>query len=134
MGFDDRFRMSVHAAVFDERGAVLLLKATYGDLGWGLPGGSIEPGETIHEALTRECREELGCEPTLGPLTGVYYHRHYGSQVFIFRAALAAGRAIALSSEHSEHRYFALDDLGAVQRRRVEDCLGYDGSVRSAKF
>jgi ADP-ribose pyrophosphatase YjhB (NUDIX family) len=30
---------------------------------WGLPGGRMEPGETMIEAMTRECREELGSMP-----------------------------------------------------------------------
>jgi 8-oxo-dGTP pyrophosphatase MutT (NUDIX family) len=30
---------------------------------WGLPGGRMEPGETMMEAMTRECREELGSMP-----------------------------------------------------------------------
>jgi ADP-ribose pyrophosphatase YjhB (NUDIX family) len=30
-------------------GHVLLLKRTYGDKGWSLPGGSVEAGETIHK-------------------------------------------------------------------------------------
>lgn len=30
---------------------------------WGLPGGKIDQGETLIEAINRECREELGFVP-----------------------------------------------------------------------
>ena len=36
-----------------------------------LPGGGQEPGETIPEALQRECREEIGTVVEVGPLTFV---------------------------------------------------------------
>jgi len=31
---------------------------------WGLPGGKIEPGESLLAGLERECREEMGAMPT----------------------------------------------------------------------
>lgn len=31
---------------------------------WGLPGGKIESGETLIQAMQRECTEELGFVPT----------------------------------------------------------------------
>ena len=30
---------------------------------WGLPGGRVESGETLMQAITRECTEELGSMP-----------------------------------------------------------------------
>ncbi|SDZ95392.1 NUDIX hydrolase [Microbulbifer marinus] len=134
MGFEDTYRLSAHAVITNETGEVLQLRATYADRSWGLPGGALDPGETIHEALLRECREELGREVQIDYLSGVYYHRVYSSHVFIFRAHFTDSAAITLSSEHSELGYFPLQALSPVQLQRVRDCLEFNGQVRSAKF
>ncbi|WP_066966214.1 NUDIX hydrolase [Microbulbifer sp. Q7] len=139
MGFDDTYKLSAHAVITNAEGEVLQLRATYADKTWGLPGGALDLGETIHEALLRECREELGRDVVIDYLSGVYYHRVYNSHVFIFRAHLKACGAnrngeITLSSEHSAYDYFALNDLSPVQRVRVEHCLNFNGEVQSAKF
>lgn len=42
MGFEDSFRLSVHAVITDTWNRVLLLRATYGDGAWGLPGGALD--------------------------------------------------------------------------------------------
>ena len=134
MAFDDFYRLSAHAVISDEAGNILQLKQTYGDKRWGLPGGALEPGETVHEAVTRECREELGVEVKLEYMSGVYYHSAYNSHVFIFRCSPVGDESITLSSEHSESRYFGLEELSEVQRHRVRDCLEFEGIVQSAKF
>lgn len=134
MSFDDWFRLSAHAVITNAQGEVLLLKAAYADEAWGLPGGALDPGETIHECLRRECAEELGCDVHIAYLSGVYSHAAVQSHVFIFRCDLPEGTDIRLSPEHSEFRFFPPDQLQPVQRRRVAECLDFDGQVRSARF
>ncbi len=134
MAFDDQFRLSAHAVITDAHDNVLLLKASYGQLSWGLPGGALEPGETIHEALIRECQEELSCAVAVQYLSGVYYHSAYNSQALIFRCKLGPTDSIILSEEHTEFAFFPLAELSVVQRRRVQECLAYAGAVFSAKF
>jgi 8-oxo-dGTP diphosphatase len=133
LGFEDWYRLSVHAVITNSVG-VLLLKATYGEKAWGLPGGALDPGETIHEGLLRECAEELGSDIAIRYLSGVYAHSAVQSHAFIFRCELLEDKVIRLSSEHSDYAYFPVDDLPLVQRQRVLECIGFNGRVRSARF
>lgn len=134
MGFEHRFRISVHAVIADADNRVLLLRATYGDQAWGLPGGALDPGETVHEALLRECQEEIGCPIVIRYLSGVYCHTRVESHALIFRCSLPPDATIHLSPEHSEWRYHAIHELAPVQRQRVEDCLAFNGSAVSSRF
>ncbi|MEM5505701.1 NUDIX hydrolase [Shewanella frigidimarina] len=134
MAFNDLFRLSSHAVITNTEGEVLLLKASYGDKHWGLPGGGLDPNETIHQALQRECFEELGCEVDVQYLSGVYFHSAYQSQAFIFRCELPKGAQISLSDEHSEYAFVAVTELSNIQQQRVSECLAFSGVVRSAAF
>lgn len=125
------FRLGVHAVIVNDEGKVLLLKWTYGDKGWGLPGGGVDPGETIHEAVRRECLEEIGIEIQDPVLTGFYYHRNVNVQAGIFKCSIPKDAEIKLSEEHSEYKWVPIEQLSEVQRIRVIDALTYDGKVVS---
>ena len=133
MAYASLYRLSAHAVITNAEGRVLLLKSTYGAMGWELPGGALDLGETIHDCVQRECEEELGQPIRIVHLTGVYYHKVHNSHAFIFRAELSS-ESLILSGEHSAFHYFPIRELGDVQRKRVEDCLAFNGEVVSRKF
>jgi 8-oxo-dGTP diphosphatase len=134
MAFNDTFRFGAHAIIFNSEGHVLVLKRTYGDMGWSLPGGSVEPGETIHQALFRECREELGLDVQDVVLTGFYYHGRINAQVGIFRCSISDQEEIILSSEHSAYKWVDLSELSESQRIRAIDAMEFQGQISSRVF
>jgi len=49
---------NVNIVPFDQTGWLIVRQ----DIGWGIVGGTLEPGETYQETLRRELIEEAGCE------------------------------------------------------------------------
>ena len=55
---DSLFRVSLKAVILDTQGRTLVVKETGRDW-WDMPGGGLNHGETIKEALARELSEEV---------------------------------------------------------------------------
>ena len=55
-------RLTVDAVVIDTRDRVLLVERKNPPPGWALPGGFVDPEETVEAAVARELREETGLE------------------------------------------------------------------------
>ena len=77
-------RLGAAAAIFDDRGRVLLVKHSYGPLNWELPGGAVELGESVVEAAVRETQEETGLEVVAKHLSGFYYDTESDAHHFVF--------------------------------------------------
>jgi 8-oxo-dGTP diphosphatase len=120
------FRVSVSALIF-EGDRVLLAHRRAIDW-WNLPGGAVDPGETVDEALRREVREETGLEVEVGQLVGVYSKPLKQEIVLAFRCRVLGGQLNVFQDEDiDENRYFATSDLPArtlpKHRERVMDAL-----------
>ena len=106
--------VGVRAIVIDPQGRVFPVKHSY-VTGWHLPGGGVEPGETVGEALDRELSEEGGITPLEPPvLHGVFFNSRVSRRdhvvVFVVRAFRQDGGP-RHTHEIVYYGFFALDAL-----------------------
>jgi len=118
------FRVAVSALIFDEE---RILLAHRRDIDWwNLPGGGMEVGETVDEAIRREVREETGLEVEVESLVGVYSKPQKQEIVLTFRCHITGG-VLTVTEETCESSYFAPDKLPyntlPKHRQRIEDAL-----------
>lgn len=127
-------RPSVSAVIFDRRGWLLLQQRADGGQ-WGLPGGSVEVGESVAAAILREVEEETGLRVAVRRLVGVYSEPalqvvrypdgavwHYVNVCF---ECTVRGGALRTCDETLDLRYFAPTRLPAAllphHRIRIRD-------------
>jgi 8-oxo-dGTP pyrophosphatase MutT (NUDIX family) len=131
--------LGVRAAVLNDRGEVFLIRHTYTP-GWHLPGGGVEVGETMVDALVKELREEA-CISLTGPapLFGVYFNRNISRRdhvaLYIVRDFIV-NEVKKPDMEIAEARFFPLDalpqGLTPGTRRRLAEIAG--GTVPAAEW
>lgn len=64
-----RFRPAAYGIALHPAGRVLLARSAFHKR-WELPGGAVDPWESLPEGLAREFAEEMGIAPTVGPFIG----------------------------------------------------------------
>jgi len=118
------FRIGVFALIFD--GERILLGHRRDIDWWNLPGGGMELGEAVDEALCREVREETGLEVEVERLVGVYSKPQKQEVVLTFRCRITGG-TLQATEEIRESRYFPPHALPKntlpKHRERIQDAL-----------
>ncbi len=128
--------LGVRAIVEDGDGRVLLVRHTYVP-GWYLPGGGVEVGQTMAEALAMELAEEANiADPGETQLLGIYFNRRFSRRdhvaLFYCRNWRQAG-PMQPNHEIAEAGFFRRDALPGPMnpgsRRRLAE--HFDGTPPS---
>lgn len=123
-GSTARFRIAVSAMIFHEEDILLALRR---DIDWwNLPGGGMEVGETVDEAVCREVYEETCLEVDVERLVGVYSKPQKQEVVLTFLCRITGGVPTP-TDETRECRFFPTHRLPTnilpKHRQRIEDAL-----------
>jgi ADP-ribose pyrophosphatase YjhB (NUDIX family) len=139
-------RLSVSAVVraaADSREILLMRRSD--NACWGLPGGYVEPGESVTQAAAREVLEETGYRIDVGRLVGVYSDprrqvidygggRRVQAVNLCFEGVAVAGGEPTTPEETLALGFFALDALPdpfvPIHGIRIEDAAAGGSRVQ----
>lgn len=139
--------VAVGGIVEDEDGNILLVNTRDG--GWVFPGGQVEVGENLMDALCREIKEESGIDVTVSHLIGVYSntgtHKWYDgvtevpTKLMLDFACKPVGGQLSISEETTDSEWVlkekALDFITPPAiRTRFQVYLDFEGATAYMEY
>lgn len=112
--------VTVGALVASPRERLLFIRTHKWRDAWGVPGGKVEHGESLHDALVREVREETGLEigdvrwgPVQEAIESEEFHRpaHF---VLLNFLAKSSSEDVRLNNEAQTHTWLAPREAAAL--------------------
>ncbi|ASK12827.1 MULTISPECIES: NUDIX hydrolase [Bacillus] len=89
---------------------VLLTKVHWRADTWELPGGQVEEGEALDQAVCREIKEETGLTVKPIGITGVYYNTSMHILAVVFKVAYISGEIKIQPEEIQEAKFVDLNE------------------------
>ncbi len=109
--------LTVSAVIFNRNDQILLCKSHKWDNKFIIPGGHVEYGEKLEEALKREILEETGIEihsiKPIGLKECFYNNKYYKNRHFLFMDYICRTETteVILNEEAEEFAWVSLSDL-----------------------
>ena len=136
--------LGVRGLVIDEARRIFLVQHTY-VRGWHLPGGGVEPGETLATAVARELIEEGNIEVTEPPrLHGMFFDPRFSRRdhiaCFVVRARFRQERAASHPTTRDRRRRASSRSTncpggtGAGSRARIAEVHAWRAGERSRRW
>ncbi len=132
---------STRAIIRDAHGRVLLVRRS-DNAAWVMPAGTLELDESVLDCLKREVKEETGLDVVAATPIAIYseprfaFTNAYGGQhqmlSIVFRIDAWTGTLTTVTSETSNARFFALDELPelpALYHETLADLQRFDGTL-----
>lgn len=129
---------TVGAVCLLERDGRLLMLRQPHRVGWSLPGGLLDRGESAADAVAREVREEVGIEVVVGRPVTVVVDSPLRRVDVIFRVEVTGEIGETVGGEATTARWLVPDDVDEMDAptrqildaaRAVRDPAGYVGHV-----
>jgi len=106
----------VGAIIVNEKGSILLLESHKWKDVYSIPGGHVELGETLREALVREVKEETGLDifdiVFIGLQESIFDTQYFTKRHFIFFdfVCKTKGYDVSLNNEAQNYLWVTIDD------------------------
>ena len=102
--------VAVAGYLTNEKNEVLLTKVHWRADTWEMPGGQVEEGEALDQAVCREIKEETGLSVKPIGITGVYYNASMHILAVVFKVAYVSGDIKIQPEEIQEAKFIALNE------------------------
>jgi 8-oxo-dGTP diphosphatase len=103
------FTIAVSGYITNEHGEVLLVKSLGREDTWEIPGGRVESGESLVDAVKREIKEEANVDVSITNAVGVYQNVNRNLIVVTFRGTYVSGELKAQEGEIKDVTFKLLD-------------------------